>query len=106
MQVEPSFEAFAEVYAAGRAQIVSATLAGDLETPVAAFMKLAGDRPNAFLLESVEGGDTRGRYSMIGLEPDLIWRTVGMRAEVNRRARNEPNAFVPCNQAPLAALRA
>jgi anthranilate synthase component 1 len=41
----------------------------DLETPVSAMLKLAGDQRNAFLLESVEGGAVRGRYSMIGLRP-------------------------------------
>jgi anthranilate synthase component 1 len=106
MQVEPQGTAFAKRYARGEAQVVWTTLVSDLETPVSAFLKITGTRPMSFLLESVEGGAVRGRYSIIGLEPDLIWRTVGMRAEVNRRARIQPNAFVPCNEAPLAALRA
>ncbi|NCY25928.1 MAG: anthranilate synthase component I, partial [Alphaproteobacteria bacterium] len=45
----------------------------DLETPVGAYLKLAEGRPNSFLLESVEGGAARGRYSAIGMAPDLIW---------------------------------
>ena len=105
MQVEPSFEAFAAAYAQGRPQIVSATLAGDLETPVSAFMKLVGDRPNAFLLESVEGGDTRGRYSMIGLDPDLIWRCDKGAAAINRHPAT-PEAFDPLPGHPLDTLRA
>ena len=60
----------------------------------------------SFLLESVEGGDTRGRYSIIGLEPDLVWRTQGAKAEINRAARSKPDAFSPCPQPPLQALRA
>ena len=56
----------------------------DLETPVAAYLKLAHGRPNAFLLESVEGGTTRGRYSVIGMQPDLIWRCQDGRAAINR----------------------
>jgi len=48
----------------------------------------------------------RGRYSIIGLEPDLIWRANGKMAEINRTARARPDAFVPCADAPLAALRA
>ena len=67
----------------------------DLETPVAAFLKLAHGRPNSFLLESVEGGAARGRYSIIGMEPDLIWRCRDGRAEVNRYAQSAPHAFVP-----------
>ena len=61
---------------------------------------------NSFLFESVEGGATRGRYSIIGLEPDLVWRANGTRAEINRAARRRPDAFVPCPEPPLAALRA
>src|SRR5580698_6494006 len=106
MQVEPSAETFAARYAAGEPQFVWTTLVADLETPVSAFLKIAGGRPMSFLLESVEGGAVRGRYSIIGLEPDLVWRTVDGRAEINRAAREGRGQFVPCNEAPLAALRA
>ncbi len=58
-----------------------------------------------FLLELVEGGAQRGRYSMIGLDPDLVFRTTGERAEINRRALHDPDAFVPCPGEPLEALR-
>src|ERR1019366_10239792 len=104
---EPSPEACARSYEAGQACLVSARLAGDLETPVSAFLKLSAGRPGRmFLLESVEGGAARGRYSMIGLDPDLIFRVEGNRAMLNRRARMHPEAFEPCQQEPLAALRA
>jgi anthranilate synthase component 1 len=60
----------------------------------------------SFLLESVEGGAVRGRYSIIGLAPDLIWRTRAGRAEIDRSARRTGGeGFVPCNEPPLAALR-
>src|SRR5688500_1570238 len=106
MQIEPSAEDFAERYARGEAQVVWTTLVADLETPVSAFIKIAGGKPMSFLLESVEGGDTRGRYSIIGLEPDLVWRTQGAQAEINRGARNKPDGFSPCPQPRLQALRA
>jgi anthranilate synthase component 1 len=106
MQIEPSETAFAETYSRGEAQVVWTTLVADLETPVSAYLKIAGAKPMSFLLESVEGGEARGRYSIIGLEPDLIWRTTGTRAEVNRSARSKPNAFAPLNEQPLQALRA
>src|SRR5204862_4726357 len=48
----------------------------------------------------------RGRYSIIGLDPDLVWRTVAGLAEINRTVRHKPDGFAPCNEAPLAALRA
>src|SRR6476660_2130060 len=80
-------------------------LVADLETPVSAFLKL-GARPMSFLLESVEGGAVRGRYSIIGLDPDLIWRTNKGKAEINRSARANRDAFTPCPEPPLQALRA
>jgi anthranilate synthase component 1 len=110
MQIEPSAQSFAARYAAGEAQAVWTTLVADLETPVSAFLKVGGARPNgsssmSFLLESVEGGTVRGRYSIIGLEPDLIFRVNGKAAEINRTVATDPAAFVPANDAPLAALR-
>jgi anthranilate synthase component 1 len=106
MQIEPSETAFAERYGRGQAQVVWTTLVADLETPVSAFLKLGGGKPMSFLLESVEGGDTRGRHSIIGVDPDLIWRANGARAEINRTARAKPDAFTPCREPPLMALRA
>ncbi len=85
---------FRPAYEAGRGTLVWTTGVGDLETPVGAFMKLAAGRPNSFLLESIEGGAARGRYSIIGMAPDLVWRCRGGRAEVNRHARAAPHAFV------------
>ena len=104
---EPCFEAFAKTYDAQLPALVSTRLVADLETPVSAFLKLsAGRRNGLFLLESVEGGAARGRYSMIGLDPDIIWRCYGDRAEINRHALTEPETFTPCPAAPLEALRA
>ena len=105
MQIEPSETAFAERYSRGQTQVVWTTLVADLETPVSAFLKLGGGKPMSFLLESVEGGAVRGRHSIIGIDPDLIWRANGARAEVNRSARSKPDAFVPCPEPPLKALR-
>src|SRR5215467_10693037 len=103
MQIEPQASAFAKRYARGEAQVVWTTLVADLETPVSAFLKIAGGRPMSFLLESVEGGAVRGRYSIIGLEPDLVWRTINGRAEINRTPRRN-GTFTPCNEPPLDAL--
>ncbi len=78
----------------------------DLLTPVAAFLKLAHGQPNAFLLESIEGGTARGRYSVIGMMPDLIWRCRDGIAEINRHALSAPHAFVAQELPPLDSLRA
>src|SRR6185312_17091986 len=98
MEISPDASAFTARYNAGEAQLVWTTLVGDLETPVSAFLKIVGGKPNTFLFESVEGGAVRGRYSIIGLDPDVIWRTRGARAEINRNALNDPNAFEPCSE--------
>ena len=106
MQIEPSADNFAARYNLGEAQVVWTMLVADLETPVSAFLKIANGRPMSFLFESVEGGAVRGRYSVIGLDPDVIWRTDGARAEINRAARVGRTAFTPCPSPPLDALRA
>ena len=104
---EPAFEAFASAYARGEPSLVATRLIADLETPVSAFLKLSAGRDgNCFLLESVEGGTTRGRYSMVGFDPDIIWRANSGRAEINRGALSERDAFEPCAKKPLDSLRA
>jgi len=106
MRPGPEFEDFAPGYEGGRAQLLSTSLIADLETPVSAYLKLADGRPYSFLFESVEGGTMIGRYSFIGLKPDLIWRCSGGRAEVNRQARVDLDAFTPVEEHPLESLRA
>src|ERR1700682_6509392 len=105
MEILPGGSAFAARHAGREPQLVWTTLVGDLETPVSAFLKLAGGKPHSFLFESVEGGAVRGRYSIIGLDPDLIFRAEDGRAEINREAREKPGAFAPCKQETLSALR-
>ena len=97
---------FTAAYQAGQGALVSATDVADLQTPVAAFLKLAHGQPNSFLLESVEGGATRGRYSIIGMAPDLLWRCVAGRAEINRNALAAPHAFAAVEAPALDSLRA
>ena len=101
------FDPLAAAYDAGRATVVWSVLVADLETPVSAYLKLAARRAgNIFLLESVEGGATRGRYSMIGLDPDAVWRCRGPDAELNLEALADADAFRPVAGRPLDGLRA
>jgi anthranilate synthase component 1 len=104
MMIEPDFPAFARVYAEGRGQVVLARRIADLETPVSVYLKLARTCDNAFLLESVQGGESRGRYSVIGIEPDLVWRCRGGQAEI----ASDAGAFEPAESSrrPLDSLRA
>ncbi len=95
MTLSPSFEEFKHNYDALKPQIVFKRLISDLETPVSAYLKLAAGRSNTFLLESVEGGEKLGRYSIIGAEPDAIWRASGEMAEVLHRGEFEPEGAPP-----------
>ena len=106
MNVSPRRSAFAAAYEAGRPQVVWTTLVADLETPVAAMLKLAEGQQHGFLLESVEGGAARGRYSYIGLRPDLVWRCRGERAEINRGVRLGQVGYEESPLPALASLRA
>lgn len=103
--VAPGPSEFAAEYDKGIVQLVSTRLVADLETPVSAYMKLAKNQPMSFLLESVEGGAVRGRYSMIGLAPDVVWRASGNAAEINRNPLRRPDAFKPLEKPTLDALR-
>ena len=106
MPGESDLAGFALAHAAGRPFSVWARVQGDLLTPVAAFMKLrARAKGPAFLLESVEGGAVRGRYSIIGLDPDLLWRCCDGRAEVNRSPDATPDLFAVSPAPPLRSLR-
>ena len=106
MRLEPDFESFEKAWAAGRNQVVFARLAADLDTPVSLMLKLAEARTDTFMLESVTGGEIRGRYSIVGMKPDLIWRCRGAASEINREARFDAQAFRPLDGHPLDTLRA
>ncbi len=80
------FAAFADELSAGRPSVVVRRLIDDLETPVSAYLKVGLGRTHAFLLESVEGGALNGRYSIITVEPDVVWRCRGGSAEIARGA--------------------
>jgi anthranilate synthase component 1 len=98
MTVEPA-------YPAGRRQLVWTRLIDDLETPVSAYLKIGHGRPYAFLFESVEGGAFRARYSIITLNPDLVWRCRGDKAEVAEGADIAAGRFTPRAGGALDSLR-
>ena len=106
MELTPSYEEFAAKYEAGENQLVYSRLAADLDTPVSVMLKLSEAQKDSFILESVTGGEIRGRYSIVGLKPDLIWRCRGTTSELNRESRFDANSFVPQEGNPLDELRA
>jgi anthranilate synthase component 1 len=106
MMVEPALGEFTRAYDAGEPQVVWTRLVADLETPVSAMLKLSAGRANCFLLESVEGGAVRGRYSIIGIDPDLIFRAFGEKAEINLDPKSGRDRYEPMAEPSLQALRA
>ena len=102
---DSAFATFAEGFAGGTPQLVARELVADTQTPVSAYLRLAAGSRNTFLLESVEGGEIRGRFSVIGLSPDLIWRCRGDVAEINRDPANS-GEFAADSKAPIESLRA
>jgi len=105
LSVKPEASAFAEAYGRGEAQVVWTRLIDDLETPVSAYLKIGLGKPFAFMFESVEGGAWRGRYSIITLKPDLVWRCYGDRAEIARDGGIEAGDYQPEPKPALESLR-
>jgi anthranilate synthase component 1 len=106
MSLSVAADVFAAAYDRGEAQIVRRRLIDDLETPISAYLKLRTGRRYAFLYESVEGGAWRGRYSIITLDPDLVWRARGDVAEIARGVDVHLDRFAADDQPTLASLRA
>jgi anthranilate synthase component I len=98
-------EAALAALADGRPALLWRRQVADTETPVAAALKLIEPGRGDFLLESVEGGAVRGRHSLIGLAPDLVFRAERGEAAINARWLSDRAAFVPCGESALPALR-
>ncbi|MFB0611502.1 anthranilate synthase component I [Aurantiacibacter poecillastricola] len=89
----------------GRNTLVWKRVVADTETPIGAALKLIEPGRGDFLLESVEGGEIRGRYSLLGLDPDLMYRATGTAAQVNRNWQHDRDAFEPLEGDAMAELR-
>ena len=105
MRLEPARETALDAYRSGRTPLLTTQLVADLETPVSAYLKLTEGKQNSFLLESVEGGAVRGRYTIIGFDPDLIWRCFSSRAEIAAALDGRPQEFQPSGEPALVSLR-
>jgi anthranilate synthase component I len=105
IEIAPDFAAFKAVYEAGQPQVASVRLVDDLETPVSAYLKIGHGRPYAFLFESVEGGAWRGRYSIVAMKPDLVWRCRGDKAEISEGADLAHGTFKAQDGGALDSLR-
>jgi len=101
MSLTPEFTTFEKEYKSGRNQVVYSKLTSDLDTPVSIMLKLAGAKKNSFILESVTGGEIRGRYSIIGMDPDLIWKCEGEQSFLS----SGDSVFKPISGQPLSVFR-
>jgi len=104
MIIESDLKVFKSKYKAKKPQLMWIKTSGDLETPVSIMIRVANKKPNSFLLESVQGGSQRGRYSAIGLDPDLIWRCQKNGAEINRNPANKKSKFITEKLSALHSL--
>lgn len=102
----PSFDHFQETYQKGKSQWVYLDCVADIETPVSAYLKLSDKQKYSFLLESVEGGISKSRYSFIGIDPDLVWRCREKQSqcEIFHKKKIEPD-YQKCSKPPLETLR-
>jgi anthranilate synthase component 1 len=101
----PDRATFCANYAAGKPQVIFTKRVSDLETPVSAMLKLPIDDAPSFLLESVEGGESRGRYSIIGIDPDMMWRCYGNRSEISTTPPFAHDSFSPSWDDSMTTLR-
>ncbi len=105
-RIAPDRASACAALAEGRPQLLWTRIVADTETPVSAMLKLGREGSGAFLLESVEGGSVRARYSLLGLDPDLVWRARGNTSEINRNWRQDQTAFTSVPGDTLTTLRA
>jgi anthranilate synthase component 1 len=83
----PDYNEFARLARTATLVPVAKTVAADLRTPVSAFLSIAAEEPNAFLLESVEGGEKIGRYTFLGARPYMILRARGRQITIERHGK-------------------
>ena len=105
MIYQPNLSTFKKVIDKEKSHVIWTSLVADLDTPVSAMIRLGDNTPYSFLLESVEGGDTKGRYSILGLDPDLIWKSNGNKAEINYNPSKSLNKFEQDDKDTLTSLR-
>ena len=106
MEYQPNFKTFKNIIKKEKSYIIYTTLVADLDTPVSAMLRIGENEPYSFLLESIEGGESKGRYSIIGLQPDLIWRCYGNKAEINCNPSNSLNKFKAESKNTFDSIRA
>ena len=94
---------FFKNYNKGIPQIIKKEFIADIETPISSLIKISENEEYSFLLESVEGGDQRGRYSILGCEPDIIWQVNKNKAKVTSLNQDLDLSFL--SEDPIKSLK-
>ena len=94
---------FFKNYNDGIPQIIQKEFIADVETPVSSLIKISENEKYSFLLESVEGGDQRGRYSILGCDPDIIWEVSKNIAKVTSLNQDLDLSFL--SEDPIKSLK-
>ena len=87
--IRPDFKEFSQLAREATLVPVVKSISADLLTPVSAFLAIAEDEPDAFLLESVEGGEKIGRYTFLGVRPFLRLESRGSQIRIERGRKVE-----------------
>ena len=87
--IRPDFKEFARLTHEATLVPVVKSISADLLTPVSAFLAIAAGEPDAFLLESVEGGEKIGRYTFLGVRPFLRLESRGSTITIERGRKVE-----------------
>src|SRR5580658_7389727 len=87
--IRPDYKEFARLSRGATLVPVAKAISADLLTPVSAFLAVAGGEPDAFLLESVEGGEKIGRYTFLGVRPFLRLESRGAEIRIERGRKIE-----------------
>jgi anthranilate synthase component I len=99
--VFPDYKEFSRLASNATLVPIAKTVTADLRTPVSAFLNIAAEEPNAFLLESVEGGEKVGRHTFLGMRPYMILRARGTEITVEKGGRTQKiqgNVFAVVDQ--------
>ncbi len=94
---------FFKNYNDGIPQIIQKEFIADIETPISSLIKISENEKYNFLLESVQGGDQRGRYSILGCDPDIIWEVNKNKAKATALNKDLDLSFLSEN--PIKSLK-
>jgi len=94
---------FIKNYNLGKPQIIQKELIADIETPISSLIKISNKQKYSFLLESVEGGDQRGRFSLLGCDPDILWKVEKNKVKTKIFDKNIDLSFL--SKQPIKSLK-